>query len=448
MTSNSQQLIRGPIDRLPPELLIEIFALCPKDNPLAPLALRKVSKWWREVVNGSPRIWRHIRLDEHALSISRLHAQAEIWIQRSVPLKIDVELNVQSVDLILPILSPLLPFIDRWHSFAMIGHREEVQTFSYSIDHEALDSLHISLQEDDPGFPKSTFVPDGPHNYSMNVWVARLPRSQLLAPLRFTFIIIVEDVINDFNTQPDSILDFLTACPELEMFEFSSWQHNDEPTTTPLPIVSLPNLRTLHLKSTCLARAILSSIYAPHLVNLNLAHLNVEFTLKGEYHEEGDSDDDAQDFSQSPSSDRATGMGLRKLLSRSHPPLVTLDMDFSDMRTKDFKYVFDRLPNLQDFSIVASDMSDKVIDLLRPFTLPGEDDRILIRLPRLRSLKLRNCQQLSGDAIVAALVARLDHTDNEPLCSLNEVVIIGCDGFTPGHQEGLRKTLGDRLRMG
>lgn len=442
---------RRPVDDIPPELLIEIFAFCPAHDPLALLTLRKVSKWWREVINGSPRIWQHIRLDEETHSTSLLRTQAELWIQRSVPLRVDVELNIESLDLILPILSPILPFIDRWRSFTMTGKRKEAQTFpSISpITQECLDFLHIHIQgEDSQGLAKSTFVPEWPQNYIMSVRLLKLPHSQLLAPLRFTYIVIAEDNTNDFHTRADSILDFLSACPELENFDFSSWQHNEEPSTTTLPVVSLPNLHTLHLKNTCLARAILSSLYTPRLVNLYLAHLNIDFTLRGEYHEEGDSDDDAQDISRSPSSDHATGMGLRKLLARSQPPIVTLDMDFSDMRTKDFRYVFDRLPFLQDFLIVASDMSDTVIGLLRPFTLPGQDGTTHTRLPRLQCLSLYNCQRLSGDAVVDALVARSNVTDREPSNTLREVAIVDCDGFTSEHQRELRNKLGNRLRLG
>jgi hypothetical protein len=437
-----------PMHTLPPELLIEIFAICAIQQALAPLTLRRVSKWWREVVNSSPPVWQYISLDDGARSVECSRTQAELWTQRSVPLPIDIELTAESVDMILPMLSPLLPSVDRWRSFVMKGKREESTALAgLSMTRESLDSLQIAIQDDDTGLPKATFIPEWPRNFSMNVWLLELPRSQLLAPLRFTNITITENPLSDIHTPPGSILDFLTACPELETFYFSGWQHNDDPPTTTLPMVSLPNLHTLHLKNTCLARSILSFLYVPHLVNLYLAHLNVEFALLGEYHEDGDSDDDAQDFSQSPWSDRATGMGLRKLISRSRPPIKLLDMDFSDMRTKDFRYVFDRLPLLEDFLIVASDMSDKVIDMLRPYRLPGPDNTTQIRLPRLRHIGLYNCQRLTGDAIVDALTARLEHTDVDPSRSLDEVAVVACDGFNHDNGEKLSRQLGTRLRL-
>lgn len=435
------------ISILPPELLIEIFANCASNETLAPLTLRRVSKWWRAIINSSPRVWQSVYLDDQAHSIFFLRTQAEIWAQRSMPLAIDVQLNVVSVDLILPMLSPLLPFVDRWRSFSMEGQRKEYQVFPKGplITVNFLNYLRIYIQESTGGI---TFTPEV-SNCVMHIWLLALPPSTLLSPLRFTTVEISEENINVTHSRPQDILDFLCACPELEAFHYTGWQYNDDPPSNPLPVISLPNLHTLRLKNICIARQILSSLYVPRLANLSLAHLNVEFTLRGEYHEDGDSDDEANDFSQSPSSDHATGMGLRKLISRSQPPITMLDMDFSDMRTKDFKYMFDRLPLLQRFFIVASDMSDTVIRLLRPYTLPGDDVTVHTRLPHLRSLSLYNCQQLSGEAVVEVLAERVAHTDNHLFGTdtLHTVAIVTCDGFKPEHGQLLTNHLGSRLRL-
>ena len=177
----------------------------------------------------------------------------------------------------------------------------------------------------------------------------------------------------------------------------------------------------------------------------------MDFQLLGDYHEEGDSEDEAHDYSQSPSSDRATGMGLRRLITRCNPPIKLLEMDFCDMRTKDFEYVFNRLPLLEDFHIVASDMSDKVINLLRPVCpAPGSTSTstsTCVRLPCLRYLKLVNCQRLTGEAILKALVERVVWT--EAVCpenTLAEVTILGCQGFTTWDRHVLSLSLGRRLR--
>lgn len=201
-------------------------------------------------------------------------------------------------------------------------------------------------------------------------------------------------------------------------------------------------------------RSILSHLHLPALRELRLRHLNMDDSLDGYHVEEyGDSDDEANDFSQSPSSDHHTGMGLRKLIQRSRPPLEILDMDLSDMRTKDFRWVFDRLPFLKQFSIVGSDMSDKVVQLFRPDPIPESvpgsgNGRCRLRLPQLTTLKLFGCQQFSGDALVEALTARVVYTDAAtPNETLTNVVVSGCHNFTANHGIQLSWYLHGRLHF-
>ncbi|KAJ7044068.1 hypothetical protein C8F04DRAFT_1362286 [Mycena alexandri] len=447
----------SPIDYLPTELLIEIFVHCTtRTDPLAPLTLARVSSLWRQVVQSSPRIWRYIYLDDRS-SIASSHAQARIWTRQSYPLNFDVHLDVsQSSRLVLPLLSPLLPLMNRWRYYSMSGKREESVDLSDSLPNY-VDPLVIVIRDPDQleiedegpeGLPRPTFTSAMPAWLTMNIWVSELPKAPALVPLRFTSIVMTESI----PIQPRSVLEFLFACPQLEAFFFTGWQHDDEVLTSPLPIARLPNLRTLHVRSTCGTRSLLSSIDTPRLSELHLAHLNVDFTLAAPASPvDGDSDDEAGDFSRSASSDRATGMGLRALLLRSDPPLRVLDMDWSDMRTKDFRFAFARLGMLEHFFIEASDMSDKVIELLRPYVPSrGKGERVRVRLPRLKSLELSNCNELSGEALVGVLSERVRLTDGLAAWegnTLNEVIISDCAGLKGDHGDLLRKELGNRLRL-
>lgn len=378
---------------------------------------------------------------------SCLRAQAELWAARSVPLPYDVELNIDFPDLILPLLSPLLPSIDRWRSLTITGERVEYAFLK--IEPDTLCHLVVQIQdneldlEDEEIQPKTTFTPG-----AMNVWVSQIPHPCILTPLRFTSLSISDNhSILHPHASPVSILDFLTACPELHYLSFTGSPRNDDPipTSEPVPLVSLPHLHTLHLGSTCSTRVILSSLHAPRLESLYLGRLNVDLGLQDAGDESGDSEDESHDYSQSPWSDHATGMGLRKLIARSKPPIKILEMDYSDMRTKDFIYVFDRLNLLEKFLIVASDMSDKVIRLLRPSRVSGETT---IRLPRLQRLELTNCQRLTGDAIVDALEKRVAYTDkHHPTSTLINATVAECEGFTVQHGSLLARTLGSRLRL-
>ncbi|KAJ3554841.1 hypothetical protein NP233_g12341 [Leucocoprinus birnbaumii] len=442
----------APISTLPAELLIEIFAVSSVIDPLSPLVLRAVSRRWRQTVDHSPQIWRHISLDDESRSIHLQNSQAAQWAHLSSPLQFDVEVNAANMDNVLPLISPLLPFIDRWRSFTLTGQREEeVNMSEMDLNPSTFQHLNVSICDWDTEYleedeVKNTFVSSyPPFAHMMNVWVSKLPSYEVMAPLRFTTVHITEGIFGAISAHPRTVLDFLRACPDLQCFYFHGWPHDEDLSTEDLPIVELPHLHTLQLKSTCNVRAYLSSLHTPLLQNLHLAHLNVDFKLQGVYNEPGDSEDEAGDPSQSPSSDQATGMGLRKLIHRSHPPLKVLEMDFSDMRTKDFRYIFDRLTDLEEFRIVASDMSDKVIRLLKPNV--SEDGAIQLRLPHLRIFRLYNCQSLSGNAIVSALTARLAQTDNEADGNtLSEVAIVNCDRFSSRHESQLQRVLGSRLR--
>ncbi|KAJ6619464.1 hypothetical protein B0H10DRAFT_2216755 [Mycena sp. CBHHK59/15] len=263
---------------------------------------------------------------------------------------------------------------------------------------------------------------------TMNIWVTELPKAPSLTTLRFTTIVMSERSLS-IDTQPRTIIQFLSACPELETCQ------------PPRPAYSaLPE----HLR-----HAFPSLLYRRSTANRALprpSQRRLPVPQRDYFTESGDSDDEANDFSRSKWSDHATGMGLRRLILRSHPPLKVLDMDWSDMRTKDFKFAFQHLDQLETFFIAASDMSDKVIELFRPYV--SRDGSRRVCLPRLKSLELANCNELSGAVLLDVLSARVKLTDNLPGAeSLTAVTISECPSFTERHAQLLRKDLGDRLRL-
>lgn len=422
--------------RLPPELLIEIFAFCAHTDALAPIYFSGVCSLWKTITESSARIWQVIRIDD-SKPITASHNQAQRWIRQSEPMHFDVHVHIQSLGYLLPLLSPFLSAMHRWHSLSITGIRQEIITFSDSFPNfESLDYLSIFIDGGAENHQFTLFAP-----LRMTLWLNSLPGSSTLVPLRFTTVMISEE---SMSVHPTTVLDFLSALPQLEHFCLSGLINDDEHSMANAAIVFLPRLQTLTIRSTCTTRAILSHLHAPDLSELYLGHLNVDWSLPFDQitFAEGDSDDEAADFSRSPSSDRATGMGLRALINRSSPPLRVLHMDYADMRTKDFKFVFDRLERLEEFLIVASDMSDTVIRLFAP--LPNGQ----VRLPKLRTLELNNCLRLSGDAIVECIGRRVRLTDrNESMATLSGVTIVECYSFTSAHAQKLNQDLGHRLAV-
>ncbi|EPS96528.1 hypothetical protein FOMPIDRAFT_1053174 [Fomitopsis schrenkii] len=473
---------------LPPELLIEIFVFCTEDlsDGLAPLTLGCVCRYWRDVSLTSPRIWqRLVLIDRRKTEAS--HAQAELWLSRSGQLPLYVHANIGSSDHLLPLLSPVLPFIHRWSTFDVVVddttehidfvplvegasevHMEHLQVIIRGTSgiEGLIEHLH-PIEVGDLDKPVFSALPsDGPPESSRGIFmrtaVLTLPSRAHMTFLPLTKLTISESV--DVLTNASRMLDFLSAFPLLERFIFYSFPQvgNPEDDIIHAPIVSLPRLRVLALRSTCVVRTILSRIDAPSLTELYLEHTNIDFEMRHDPYanmaEDGDSDDEASDFSQSPWSDHATGVGLRQLIKRSNPPLQVLEMDYADMRTKDFEWCFDRLEHLRKFRIVASDMSNTVINLLAPYEsrrVPcradeGEHGGLSVRLPKLAMLSLWNCQRLSGDAIVRALCLRAQYTDNlsgDDIGRLSDVAIVGCQNFQVQHVLELSPILGGRLRI-
>ncbi|KAF7796303.1 hypothetical protein EIP86_007480 [Pleurotus ostreatoroseus] len=486
------------IDSLPTELLIEIFALCTGDDaPLAPLVLAQVCRGWRTVIWTTPDAWRRLSLDDTQRPVPASHRQAALWLAHSHPHAFDVRVQLARPDSLLPLLAPVLPHLHRCRTLELAGRTHETIAVAALADDPAQAALHhliITLKgaaelDDDDGAPRApTFSAFPPYlaahahggagapllnKLTMRATALELPLAPLMVPVPLRSLAILENS-PDVTPDPARLVRFLAFCPQLEELRFSGYPH--EPPPPPphaprgaAPVARLPRLHTLVLRSTCAVRAILSHLDAPALRELYLEHTNMEFELRHAAHardadaEPGDSEDEAHDFSQSPWSDLGTGMGLRRLIARSRPPLQVLDMNYADMRTKDFAWCFEHLTHLRDFRIIASDMSDRVIRLLAPYRARaprylgavfgenGEDEEaVRVRLPRLVSLELEKCHRLTGDAVVNAFVARVLHTDTlaegQRGRTLRQVSIIGCADVQPRHIMALSPILGTRLR--
>lgn len=389
----------------------------------------------------------------------RTHAQ--LWIARSSPLPFDVSLDLPDSKNLLPIISCFLPYVSRWRDWTITvkGHasrsclshlgRVSVHPLARHLEIHLLDPVDRSNRDRSPVF---TCTADDAGQVSVKIALSNLPSPDSLIPLHLTSLVITETLSHVVRT-PD-LLGMLCRCPNLEIFALHGTCVEEGILNNPPPIVALPRLHTLILDFLCIQRSVLSNLHLPALRELYLHRLNMDFSFDG-YHvqEPGDSDDEAQDFSQSPSSDHQTGMGLRKLISCSNPPLEVLSMDLADMRTKDFAWVFDRLPRLRQFSILGSDMSDSVIRLLKPVLLMGGSGDgqhgMRVRLPRLTTLSLESCQQFSGDALVDAVIARVHYTDRvTPNETLSKVSVVNCTNFRQTHLQELSWFLAKRFEGG
>lgn len=460
-----------PIDALPPELLIEIFTYCADvfGNELPLLTIGRTCQYWRSVANTSPRLWQHLFLSD-SRKVEASHTQARLWMANSTPFPLHIHVNVQSPDMLLPLLSPLIPQLVRW-SECEINTGETTERTNFAAlgtlnSASRLEALRVGvrgcsgidpLAMEGEFFNSPTFMlmptsrSDALRDVCMYVAVSTLPMPHHVSAMLISDLTICEA----WDTCPDPVpvLQFLTSLPALKQFHYYGVPHQGLPSDASIttPVVVLPQLHTLLLRSTCAVRTFLAHIDAPRLIELYLEHTNVDFPIQYDPYagstDDGDSDDEANDFSQSPWSDHATGMGLRALMQRSKPQLEVLEMTYADMRTKDFLWCFEQLNALREFRIVASDMSDTVIQALAPVVSP--DQPVRIRLPQLYTLGLWNCNRVSGDALVETLRSRVEFTDvavKDDLSTLTDIVINGCTRFRPQHALELLDVFGDRFR--
>jgi hypothetical protein len=448
------------MDTLPTELLTEICYWAIAIDPRSAAQLQLVSRKWAGVVTSFPHLFQYLSIgNDDNRSTASLQQQEELWIKRSYPMKFDTQIEVKSIDSFLPMITPLLPHVARWRAGNfMFGMNSTRATFPEegllpdtlvlrTFDGSELQDNGSDVVEHLPMF----YTHETARMLSLRVDATRLPAPSAIAPSPFTHLTVVETT-SEAAVHPADVLRLLTCFPSLVAFD---WTSNGESAAhikgIPfLPdVVKLPKLTELTIRSTPAIRPFLSRINAPALRSLLLDNINVGHPLDDGITEEGDSDDET-DFSQSPHSDRATGMGLRHLLDRAQVGLERLDMDYADMRSKDFRWCFDHLDHLTALRLVGSDIADNVFRLLCPYT-PAHDGENTepaprLRLPMLSELELIACSRLSGDLIVNVLRLRDALARSSPsVTQLKSVRVVGCPNFEGEHEHELKRVFGERL---
>ncbi|KAK2462202.1 hypothetical protein APHAL10511_005790 [Amanita phalloides] len=129
----TQQPVPPPIQRLPSDLLAEIFTYCIPEmidddwrsclvsNRSAPLLLCRVSSLWRSVAISTPRLWHTFIFEKnvphgHEKKLKSLSRGIRSWLGRSgtLPLTIRFLLHTNKDSLVTNALKPLFEFSSRW----------------------------------------------------------------------------------------------------------------------------------------------------------------------------------------------------------------------------------------------------------------------------------------------------------------------------------------------
>ncbi|KAF8573566.1 hypothetical protein K439DRAFT_1642895 [Ramaria rubella] len=436
-TASTSRPCAPPIRVLPPELLAEIFEHCTSDSYSA-ISLSHVSTLWRRTAVTTPRLWHSLSVALPTSSPRTTSAKVRTVLARSGAFPIHVILTLRSwSEDDIPTLALLIHL--RNHSghwarltltaascsitrslFAFFAERPDMRaltrvdlTAGPSFDDAEDDFPFVLPQENEDPRSDMTAVLAGlastqaPRLTELNLATSALPYPFWPTPTPLLHLHTLR--IFDRNGHlgeiaAPSLLHLLAKCPLLERLLFRGSSSFD-PHAPPFgPPVSLPYLQELHLAQTFHQRIILAHLHTPALHTLRLAWLNRPEVLIDESYapDPAEKNEEPTEYSQSPYTDLLTGAGVRALVRASNPPLRVLDMDFADARSpRDFVWLFGRLPTLEEFKIVGSDMSDRVLDALAG---RGEDGTWLC--PRLVSLDFSRCDVITGKGVVELAKAR------------------------------------------
>lgn len=432
----------SPIRILPPELLAQIFEhYASVGATCSPVLLSHVSSFWRRTAITTPSLWHSISFSIPTATPQITAARVRAWLNRSglYPLHISLLLTewIDDDDFYTPLLNYLRTHIPHWsrlsltaasitiarHAFLFFTSfphydmlsRLDIRagsSFPFDPDDE-IQIMPLDEAEDERGGITAVFAAltntYAPRFTELNLAASALPYASWHSKNRLEFphlrrLRIFERGGQSGEITALSVLHLLAKCPILEEFIFRGSDSFFEPQGVFSNVLDLSRLRVLHLAQTCHQRAILAHLFTPALEVLRLSWLNRTEVLIDESYipDPTEASEEPTEWSQSSYTDILTGAGIRSLISRSTPPIRILDMDFADARSpKDFIWMFERLPTLESFRIVGSDMSNKVLDALAFTTKRGE-----WLCPRLTSLDFLRCDVITGRGVVTLAKSR------------------------------------------
>ena len=101
------------MERLPTELLVDIFTWCTHSDALTAITLSTVCRRWKAITDHSPCLFQFIVLDDRSLSFHLANRVANFYLAHCSDLPFDVEIDIASRDSLLPLLSPFLSHLNR-----------------------------------------------------------------------------------------------------------------------------------------------------------------------------------------------------------------------------------------------------------------------------------------------------------------------------------------------
>ncbi|KDQ51335.1 hypothetical protein JAAARDRAFT_73637 [Jaapia argillacea MUCL 33604] len=359
-TVETNSSLLAPIRLLPPEILVDIFALCDSGSGCvsgldAPIVFMQVCSAWRNLVLGSPRLWSSPCVVDGGDHLDRSFAHFTDCLEKSAdcPLNISAVLyqNFDKRNPKLPdIFAQMVKHASRWRSLQLYVPLHSLNSSLSRIPQGGVPLLQQFTVWDtspdeggrDGGVPGIGFLKDAPNLREVHLRTPRqtldgieLPWNQL-TQLRI-------DCCDEPSPSPSSLtlITLLRACPNLIQCHLDL-QSPTPPTTTNQTLTHI-NLHHLHL------RIFHPTIFLPSLTLPNLQTLHIECL----HHQ--------------PPWDP---LSLSSFLSRSRCPLETLSIMLSQISTHELLECFTHLGDVVSVQVNTYDTTTSFDPILASLVVP------------------------------------------------------------------------------
>ncbi|KAL0070849.1 hypothetical protein AAF712_002070 [Marasmius tenuissimus] len=423
--------------RLPQEILASIFECCVQDGwTRFPLTASHVCTQWRSAAR-TPSVWSHIYVEVNRRDPC---GRTLFWLRRSenVPLHVtlDFERDASSPHVIPAVLDLLLQHSKRWKTLKVVSHwlhdANTILNYCSTALFPQLRVAGVAILEDFDTLEDGRRVDQSAQLVSLS---ASLQGASQLQTINIT-----RNVLSSPTPLPSSLtnlslnlpshtisatlsinvlLDILEQAPLLRTLVIMIPRGSQPRFMLDVDVqrtVILPDLNVL----TIVGKADLFGVL-PYLRTPSLLRLHLRSSLES-----------------SGFAVESFGRDIFEFISSTSPPLELLELRDLDLSRDRFISCFSLLPTLEVIRLHESDIPDAVLNSLHgPEAL----------CPRLRTLDLRWCGQITGSALVRLVRGRMIEGLGARLEAINTITLINCAFVGERHVLELSRLVVCRIMM-
>ncbi|KAJ7646947.1 hypothetical protein FB45DRAFT_184477 [Roridomyces roridus] len=244
-----------PMGKLPTELLVEIFAYSILDQGDVPLRLSHVCRYWRRIINSTPKLWNQGVMDVHLTgnTVAETYAKTlAALLARSAPLPVSISFKqhaqhavdkINLMEIAKHVFHAISATISRWKHLSMDVNSFKLLTDLPEGSFPILESLDAEYDTYGRVAPLGTFS-SAPklQNVSLFLHGSRTynPRLLLLPWTQLTSL-----KLTYFS--PSACLATILQCTRLVSADLTTSEWDEPMPASPPVITTLPSLAVLHI---------------------------------------------------------------------------------------------------------------------------------------------------------------------------------------------------------